>query len=1732
MAELAHGEVRVTVDDSGVGMALRRVEADFDRTMSNIDRREAEIRLKANAGEFDAEIKHAEQEIERLKRERASVTLSADKRRFDREIRNLERDVAFANRMKIEVKADVDTKAAQSEIRDLRALDDARIKAEQKNHDQRMRLINVEAKRRSALSDQRSREFRRDEADAHRADVTRDKELMQIVSLQREYAKLSRQAEALSKRHAFTREQRVELDLDTSKVYAQMLAVKATLSRLGHHPPIEIETQVDRRGLQRVTGAFGDLARKIGRGASGLSDMTIRFGPFTASVRQAGVALAFLGPLITDLIGGTTALAGVLFNAGLGFGALSAGLAGGLIANFAGVAASLHPMVADFKIAHQATQAYTKAVDQYGAHSKQATLAQDKMNRTLATVDPTVADAVRNMSKLGGEWRKLTQSTTRSDVGMMMTQSLKTLHTALPTLARNTNQTMNIVTGAWSHMMERIRANSKGPGGGILGSLGRSANNFLAPALRGAEHLGAALAHVAESAARIWGGKAGTGFMKWADGLDKATKPGKELDARMTRLGNQARDVGKLFMDFGRLLVTVLGGGAHAGDNLVKQLDHAIVSWNTALKTPQGQHNMAEFFRRASDSVSSLAGALAPLIGAFAQWSNMLSPFTRGIFDAISFITRLVGGFTKLMNMSGGLKASFTALGATLASLWALGKMSSFVAMLSRVVGLMKEARKAGGAFAAFKTFFGGLSGALKGGGGQAAALEGAFRTGSAELRTAILEALTQGAGELSTAITSAGATAGTEQATAITEAGAVSGTEQGAAITRAGAVAGTEEATAITEAGAVAGEEMAAGTVGGGALGGAGAGLAGGLLGRVKGFAKGAGLFAVGAFMAHEVFNGFANTFGGKELKDYAKRGLLDQLTGGAIHPDETGGPKRPDGTYADMMPMSKQRRQINDFQNSVYDSYKRLQNKTINVFGKPIHAQIVVDDAKALARAQDTFYKLQKTAHGRKFIATLAIQTKGNQLAQQQIAKLAATKLGSKLLMILSRGGPEAAKWLAHIADTDLGTKLINIVQRGGPAAHKLVADLANKNIRDKVFRVIQHGGPDAQRQLERILGIHIRDKKFSVAVRDAASSVLHGVRSLIDSLHSKNVTITTTFRQIGRAIGSAASFVLGKAQGGPATAPDDNSGWNDSLWRMQQRAYDQAAASGPTKRRFGRFNKPALLVGEEHRDEYVIATNPAYRKTNVQYLSEAAREMGYQVVRAAARGKRPYQGITLGTAYGPMTSQVGHFTGDPHSIAFNPDLGALLPPGTAGQGAVTQHQQALAGQFSLDGLKGYRDRIKDLKDGQHQLEGKENGLVKKYLNDMNKAQADITRIHNQSVVHSRHHQSTKGDWAAFRAARRRYNQAEKKYKKHDKFDRILNRGGTWNNTKYMSLQTVDSMMSSANENVKQLQDWYDTRDFLSGTAKNAEVAAGTAAHKYSRTGDTTQLDEYHHQMQIHDLAIEQIKRFDQKAVDDITKFFKKYKTADLKKLLISMKGELADVNDELEINTDAALEDPTFVGPAAQTLENFLGTHGVLDSSSYLTLAQEKVALETAYSKTRIGDDSRLPATYADNEQAAAALETFWQTVYDNLVRSGAPDSMQGDAAENLADAQARHQSETANAHPAADIGTSRGLQLSTADTARQDVLAQFGSNIQGLAGLNPLSDPMGRGMGFSEVNPTMLMADYGHAGGASGISTAGQGRPGAGSVHVTNNFGAPPPDPHTWSQGVKFEVGAIL
>lgn len=149
---------------------------------------------------------------------------------------------------------------------------------------------------------------------------------------------------------------------------------------------------------------------------------------------------------------------------------------------------------------------------------------------------------------------------------------------------------------------------------------------------------------------------------------------------------------------------------------------------------------------------------------------------------------------------------------------------------------------------------------------------------------------------------------------------------------------------------------------------------------------------------------------------------------------------------------------------------------------------------------------------------------------------------------------------------------------------------------------------------------------------ATNSQALGAISSVQGALASLpSSKTVTINVvTHKSGGFAGGPGAMYYSTFATGGI----------ND---RELQRANEQAVLrqSGPSRR----VNRPTMLVGEQapQHPEYVIATNPAFRASNEQYLEDAAGDLGYEVIPAYKKGKgKKGSGKKSGSKGGGETAQ----------------------------------------------------------------------------------------------------------------------------------------------------------------------------------------------------------------------------------------------------------------------------------------------------------------------------------------------------------------------------------------------------------------------------------------------------------------------------------------------------------
>lgn len=1259
--DIARGDINIDLNQGEALSGLAKLDSEFDATLHRISGMRAEAQVGLNTDRFDAQVDKAESKLASINRAEARAELKANSEQIDAAIDRVKAKLAELKRERAEAVvganiADADRKIKDVELKLTRlASRKAEVKVEvregQRTLDQLDRMAKFQDQRNRAISD--TEKAVNSLADAERrSGLNMAQQEVHILNLKKQYADLTDEAEKLAKKTAYGREAKIKLSLASDKVVAELETKKRELEVLGEIPPVHIKVDTDGSLLDRAKLQLADFFNKVRGGFDSIGSTRINLGPITASLRGLLIGAAALAPIITSLGGGIVALAGSITTSLAGAAAIGGGLFIGLAGNLVGVVSAIKPAIQGFSEARAATQAYSVAVNKYGDESKQAKKAQEEMNSVLKSVPATSRDAAVGLADISDKWHKLTGDTANRDFGAVIINAVKTAKALLPGFASDTNQTLDIVRGHIDSVFAHLRQPGESKG---LQQLGSDANKFLGPALSGLERFGAGFLHIGEAGARIFGGPLGEDIKHIGEGFEHATQPGAKLDGTITRLGHDASDLFHFLGAAGSLLATVLNGASSAGDRLTNSMTGALKGWNSFLKTERGQQDMSKFFERSVTDVKELAHALFPLVAAFVQWSSLLAPFTSGLLKGVSYISRLVAGFVKLTGLAGPLGA----LGATLGAAFAVGKIGTFVNYLVRAVSLVKELGAVGT-----------IGKVLSGGFGNLLKLPdlSAAGTGIGESAASTMEAAAAGIGE------SIGAAA-----SAAMDAGAVTaGAEAGVARTVVPAGEGAAGAAGLESAAAGAGAASSA--IGGLAesLGGVSTALvgAGGLAvllglhflhsaehmtdfketlkalqpqlsanennanrlanatrGLDESNAEAGSSFRQSTVNLHALKDALDNTKTGTRQHTEAEISYNNALRENVKLGEQWNSQKKEtqevsDRTVTGLKENLKALKETEAVQRNNISNAKALGNTdaqkrdekalyelqqrrtlTIGALNEALDRQASVN-----ARLARSFAGLPAlTAASTESLGKLA-RTAG--AAGQAIAKAVAVKytssadvsnVSSEARKALG-GGVSSTAILHVLADTSSAkqaieslraaanvTKHLDIIERGGPAAVAMLAKIAGVHLSKKDVAILQHGGEAAIGVALRLIGAigKIQPKTVALAAHVFGTSDVNALVAAINGVHSVTATVRTVTENVTKflSLGGAPK----RAEGGPVLPAEKTYG--------------------------GQYSQPTLLVGEESRPEYVIATNPAYRDNNIVYLKEAAAALGIDM---AAKGK----------------------------------------------------------------------------------------------------------------------------------------------------------------------------------------------------------------------------------------------------------------------------------------------------------------------------------------------------------------------------------------------------------------------------------------------------------------------------------------------------------------------------
>lgn len=249
-----------------------------------------------------------------------------------------------------------------------------------------------------------------------------------------------------------------------------------------------------------------------------------------------------------------------------------------------------------------------------------------------------------------------------------------------------------------------------------------------------------------------------------------------------------------------------------------------------------------------------------------------------------------------------------------------------------------------------------------------------------------------------------------------------------------------------------------------------------------------------------------------------------------------------------------------------------------------------------------------------------TFTITANGGTEATQQISTIANTTISNKTFTITCTGGDTVSNQIKTISSTTIanksftvtantgtvGTQLNNIATRTIPnktfqitcndsasakisaitgrqipaktfsvncndqATSKLSA-VQNRKVQDKRFTI--NCNDQASAKVSKVQSKKINNKSFSVSCSDNASGKLSGIISKLSAIRSKSITVTTTYKQVGKPSGGGTPSVtppqvLTQGTAIPLTIDDGSVASTMSMARTTANAVNEAMASTKAK------------------------------------------------------------------------------------------------------------------------------------------------------------------------------------------------------------------------------------------------------------------------------------------------------------------------------------------------------------------------------------------------------------------------------------------------------------------------------------------------------------------------------------------------------------------------------------
>ena len=1241
--EIAHGEVVIGVDLERVGAELAHAEAQFSRSLANIDRMKASAEADLDIGPLKRDIAEAKALLKTLEAEAINPDIELDKEKrkaLQEDIRRVKAELKGLEAQKIKI--DVDAR----ELADLNR--------QTKIAEQRAAALEKSWIRNRKEAEAMQKMWQNGAALQQRGIDMDRKRSIEIEKLRVQYIKLHDEIEKGHKLALFD-------FLGDEAARRKFAQTRAELDALGSRLKELGDTDDDLRSLAR---ASDDTNQRLRKTLSSLGSVRLQMGFFSATLRQTATAFTALGPILFAVGGQLASLVGVLGTGLAGALAVSGAGLGGFALSALGIGLIMKPLVGDLQDAMKASNAYGDAVRKYGRNSTQAQTAQEKLNKTLGDVGPETRKAFESLGGLSDRWGRLTSSA-RPMFFETMAAGIQSATKILPTFARQSVSAFSTAgreTQKWFEMFSSPEAVS-----GIreLMSNFTSAVPDLSAGLRS---IFAGLSRIATSASKLLPSLT-SGFKEWASGLEDSIGTGASLDARIARLVDHMRQVGQFAQSAGSMLATFFSAGANEGASLLSTLTSIFDRWNAWMQTASGQRGLADFFSQANDIGSQFFSTLGQIGVALFEFSAAFAPLSQGALAVVHAIATVTAALISL----GPAQQVVTTLGGALAGAFVVGKIYAAVAAVGALraslmalqltgvagslVSLMNPITAIGVGIGAAVAFFATLETKAAAASNSLDDLSGALASTQAMIDGLASADSEAAAAKLAVLSAQMQVTKATEAYnSAANEYGRQSRQAREADLYRKQAILSLQDAQR-------------------------------GLTTETKQQFQAQNKVVR---QAHDDLQKINEVV--KQAKEQADRGPFEKIA------DGLGGltdlQKLKPGRFLDSMRDLKEMVDGGASASEVYARALELQAKATRQVDKataaaslsqlnaarntnkqlPINQKLaaswerigdviprggtrlfkladpketsqliqMTDKLRSLGRGQQAGQILLNTKNIDEALAKMRQLTKRSTTlveakvntgrANQEIKQLgkgktatintkADTKGAERSLKGLS-GKQIAARLTIRANNSDAMSKLNQVERRqlraklvrlgaSDKAANAAIAAINGKKLEDKVAKFKAETG-EAESGNRKVQGF--RDK--TVQVKTTAD--LSGASAAQSAI---NAIPNTTYKDVITRYSSQGN--PGRAAGGPTA------GAYAPMPAQDRRNAGTAAQANYRQSRPGRYSRPTLLVGEERQDEWVIASNPSYRGANEMYLREAASEFGFALTpfdEMAYSGKKP--------------------------------------------------------------------------------------------------------------------------------------------------------------------------------------------------------------------------------------------------------------------------------------------------------------------------------------------------------------------------------------------------------------------------------------------------------------------------------------------------------------------------